>query len=80
MLQDVTSYAEALAEHKEREAHLDEADDADVEERPDDLPDDMPAKATITIKEINDQLLRTRSAVAGRRFGDVEVQRADESR
>jgi len=55
-LRDVASYAEALAEHKEREARLEEeeADDVDVEERPDDLPDDVPAKATITIKEIND--------------------------
>jgi len=54
-LRDVASYAEALAEHKEREARLEEdADDADVEERPNDLPDDVPAKATITIKEIND--------------------------
>jgi len=44
-----------LAEHKEREARLEEeADDTDVKERPDDLPDDVPAKATITIKEIND--------------------------
>lgn len=54
-LRDVARYAEALAEHKEREARLEEeADDADVEERSDDLPDDVPAKATITIKEIND--------------------------
>jgi len=44
-----------VGKHKEREARLEEeADDADVEERPDDLPDDVPAKATITIKEIND--------------------------
>ncbi|MDL0126468.1 hypothetical protein PNQ92_13810, partial [Halobacterium salinarum] len=54
-LQDVASYAEALAKHKEREARLEESPDQDeVEERPDDLPDDVPAKATITIKEIND--------------------------
>ena len=54
-LRDAASYAEALAEHKEREARLEEeADDVDVDERPDDLPDDVPAKATITIKEIND--------------------------
>ncbi|QKY22221.1 hypothetical protein B4589_017680 (plasmid) [Halolamina sp. CBA1230] len=54
-LRDAASYAEALAEHKEREARLkEEADDANVEERPDSLPDDVPAKATITIKEIND--------------------------
>jgi len=54
-LRDVASYSEALAEHKDREARFEEeADDADVEERTDDLPDDVPAKATITIKEIND--------------------------
>jgi hypothetical protein len=48
-------YAETLAEHKERETRLDEsADQEEVEGRPDDLPDDVPAKATITIKEIND--------------------------
>ncbi|RLM53498.1 hypothetical protein DVK02_13510 [Halobellus sp. Atlit-31R] len=54
-LRDVATYAEALAEHKEGEARLEESADQDeVEERPDDLPDDVPAKATITIKEIND--------------------------
>ena len=53
-LRDAASYAEALAEHKEREARLEKEADDDIEERPDDLPDDVPAKATITIKEIND--------------------------
>jgi hypothetical protein len=54
-LRDVARYAEGLAEHKEREARLEkESDEDDVEERLDDLPDDVPAKATITIKEIND--------------------------
>ena len=54
-LRDVATYAEALAEHKEREARLEEsADQEEVEERPDDLPDDVSAKATITIKGIND--------------------------
>ena len=54
-LRDVGRYAKALAEYKERETRLkEEADDTDVEERTDDLPDDVPAKATITIKEIND--------------------------
>jgi len=54
-LQHVARYAEAVAEHKEREARLDEESDEDeIEERPDDLPDDVPSKATITIKEIND--------------------------
>ena len=53
-LRDVASYAEALAEHKEREACLEESTGQDeVEERPDDLPDDVPAKASITIKKIN---------------------------
>ncbi|MBX0325636.1 hypothetical protein EGH21_21685 [Halomicroarcula sp. F13] len=54
-LRDIATYAEALAEHKEREARIEEsADQEEVEERPDNLPDDVPAKATITIKEIND--------------------------
>ena len=54
-LQHVARYAEALAEHKAREARLEEeSDDDEFDERPDDLPDDVPAKATITIKEIND--------------------------
>ena len=46
-LRDVATYAEALAEHKEREACLEElADQDEVEERPDDFPGDVPAKAT----------------------------------
>ncbi|PSP84052.1 hypothetical protein BRC96_05980 [Halobacteriales archaeon QS_6_64_34] len=50
-LREIATYAE----HKEREARLEEsADEESVEERPDDLPDDVPGKATITIKEIND--------------------------
>jgi len=54
-LQDVARYAEALAEHKAREDRLEEeSDDDEIKERPDDLPDDVPTKATITIKEIND--------------------------
>jgi len=55
LLRDVASYAEELAEYREREARLDEKDSLnEVEERPDDLPDDVPSKATITIKEINE--------------------------
>ena len=54
-LQEVARYAEALAEHKAREARLKEgSDDDEIEERPDDLPEDVPSKATISIKEIND--------------------------
>jgi hypothetical protein len=54
-LQHVARYAEELAEHKTREARLEEESEEDeIDERPDDLPDDVPSKATITIKEIND--------------------------
>ncbi len=55
LLRDVAHYAEDLAEHRERQARLAEAEEEDeIDERPDDLPDDVPTKATITIKEIND--------------------------
>jgi len=54
-LREVAHYAEGLAEHKERKPRLEKkSDEDDFEERPDDLPDDVPTKATITIKEIND--------------------------
>jgi hypothetical protein len=54
-LQHIARYADALAEHKERETRLEEKSDEDeIENRPDDLPDEVPSKATITIKEIND--------------------------
>jgi hypothetical protein len=54
-LREIASYADTLAEHKERETRLDEqSDEGDIEEQPEDLPDDVPMKATITIKEIND--------------------------
>jgi hypothetical protein len=54
-LQHIARYAEKLGEHKAREARLEEDSDGDeIAERPDDLPDDVPSKATITIKEIND--------------------------
>ena len=50
-LQHVVRYAEELAEHKSRGAHLEEeTEEDDIDER----PDDIPSKATITIKEIND--------------------------
>lgn len=53
-LRDATTYAEALANHKEREARREEsAVQNEGAERSADLPDDVPAKATIAIKEIN---------------------------
>jgi hypothetical protein len=54
-LQHVARYAEELAEHKARKVRLkEESDDDKIENQSDDLPDDVPSKATITIKEIND--------------------------
>ena len=54
-LQQVTRYAKELAEHKAREARLEEeAAEDKIDERPDELPEGVPSKATITIKEIND--------------------------
>jgi hypothetical protein len=54
-LQHVARYVEALVAHKAREGPTEEESDGDESvERHDDLPDDVPSKATITIKEIND--------------------------
>lgn len=54
LLDHVARYAEELAEYRVREAHLAEKDDEDeIEERSEDLPEDVPSKATITVKEIN---------------------------
>ncbi|EJN57656.1 hypothetical protein [Halogranum rubrum] len=59
VLRDIARYADELAEHREREAQLTERDgqdgqDEDVEAESDDFPDDVPSKATITVKDIND--------------------------
>lgn len=55
LLRHVASYAEELAEYREREARLaEEGREDEVDERPDDLPDDVPSRATTTIKEINE--------------------------
>jgi len=54
-LQHVAHYAEKLAEHKARKSHgEEESDKTNTDDQAEDLPDDVPAKATITIKEIND--------------------------
>lgn len=54
-LRHVASYAEDFAEYRERAARLTKGEEEDkVEERSKDLPDDVPSKATITIKKIND--------------------------
>ena len=56
LLRRLAEYTEELAEYREREARLAEQDEKadEIEERPEDLPDDVPSKATITVKEIND--------------------------
>ncbi len=55
LLRHVARYTEDLAEYRDREARLAENEgNNQVEERPEDLPDDVPSKATITVKEIND--------------------------
>jgi hypothetical protein len=51
-LRDVERYADALAEYTEREVRLER--EAEANDRPDDLPEDVPTGATLTIKEIND--------------------------
>ncbi|GGL39818.1 hypothetical protein GCM10009037_24540 [Halarchaeum grantii] len=53
-LRAVERYADALAEYREREARLAEDDQDEVADRPEELPDDVPTRATLTIKEIND--------------------------
>ena len=54
LLRHVANYAEKLAEYREREARLAEKKEDGVEGQSKDLPDDVPSKATITVKEIND--------------------------
>jgi hypothetical protein len=54
-LRDVASYAEALPDHNERDARLDGASGQDeVADRMNDRPKGVPAKATVTIKDINE--------------------------
>ncbi|MFP8958865.1 hypothetical protein ACLI4Y_19360 (plasmid) [Natrialbaceae archaeon A-CW3] len=55
VLRQIARFAEELAEHREREVRLAKRDEKEkVGKRPENLPDDVPSKATITIKEIND--------------------------
>ena len=56
-LQEISRYAEDLAAAKEAAAEAELEDDEEVvredSEDVDDLPDDVPAKASIVVKEIN---------------------------
>lgn len=52
VLRDAAAYAESLADHREA---AEEEDDVDEEgSLPEEMPDDVPSKATLTVKEIND--------------------------
>ncbi|UVE51954.1 hypothetical protein KU306_16650 (plasmid) [Haloferax larsenii] len=55
-LRHVAQYTEQLAEHRERKQRLREKQDSDRDavDRPDDMPEDVPSKASLTVKEIND--------------------------
>lgn len=55
-LRAVAQYAEPLAEHRDRHAQhgKENEDGAQIETGPDDLPADVPPKATLTTKTIND--------------------------
>ena len=53
-LRRVAHYSEELAEYKSRREYTDQAVDKAVDDEPsDDRPNDVPPKATITIKKIN---------------------------
>jgi hypothetical protein len=53
LFRHIASYADELAEHRERNDRFAKSEDGG-KKRHDELPDDVPSKATITIKEIND--------------------------
>ncbi|WP_058365796.1 hypothetical protein [Haloparvum sedimenti] len=55
VLRQIATYAEDLAESREEEDRAGEESDEDtVDEEVDDLPEGVPSRATLTIKEIND--------------------------
>jgi hypothetical protein len=51
-LDSLAEYASDLAEHRKRTA--DSADGGEPADEADDLPEDVPSNATVTVKEIND--------------------------
>jgi len=56
-LRELAKYAESLAEYREREARL-KTEEESSDEAPDDRPDEVPAGASVTVKEINDNRYR----------------------
>lgn len=56
LLRHVARYTKDLVEYREREVRLAENEgNNQIKEQPEDLPDDVPSKATVTVKEINDK-------------------------
>jgi len=54
-LRQIAEYAEELAEYRSREPHIGEdGDDDDIHEPAEERPEGVPSRATVTIKEIND--------------------------
>jgi len=56
-LRELATNAESLAKYRERETRL-EGEDESSDEAPDDRPEEVPAGASVTIKEINDNRYR----------------------
>jgi len=56
-LRDLAEYAESLAEYREQDSGLENKDGSSDEES-DDRPDEVPAGASVTVKEINDNRYR----------------------
>jgi hypothetical protein len=56
-LRDLARYAESLAEYHERQERL-EAEDESPDTEPNERPDGVPAAASVTVKEINDNRYR----------------------
>ena len=54
VLRRVARYAEELAKYRERGIYVAEEEESEVEEEAEDRPNNVPTKATITVKEIND--------------------------
>lgn len=52
-LRVAASYADALAEYREREARVSREGEDDTEEQAEERPEGVPSKATTTVKEIN---------------------------
>jgi len=57
-LADLSEYADALAEYREQETERESTTEGDGPEAGPERPDDVPAGASVTVKEINDNRYR----------------------